>query len=424
MKNGVARLKDWWKKADRNFIWNAAAGLIGASEAVILLMVIGRVNGVEDAGIITIAFAIGNLLAGIGRYGVRNYQVTDLDTDMDFSSYFSHRIVTVLLMGISMAGYMGWCQMIKGYSRYKEAVIVCICAIYMAESLEDVFWGLYQKNGRLDLGAKIFFGRWMLHLSVTSILDVLTGHLLISLIVGLAVGILFSFYRNQKAYPNFYKGKKLTFTWTGIGSIFKNCFPLFLTAFLTNYVANAPKYAIDRYMTESEQACYGYVFMPVYVIHLLNSFLYQPALTEIAVDWKEKKMGRFCKRLRIQIAVIGMLTAICLIGGYILGIPAISMLYHIDLSEYRQELMILLFGGGLLAVTGFWCVIMTVMRMQRWMVSGYLMTAGFAFVFSGHFVQVNGMRGAAWFYVFIMALLTVFFTICIFWRIKNSTSSI
>lgn len=78
-----------------NFIWNTLAGLVNAAEAVILLMVVGRTNGLEDAGVLTIAFAIGNLMMTIGRYGVRNYQVTDVEDRLSFGSYFTHRICTV-----------------------------------------------------------------------------------------------------------------------------------------------------------------------------------------------------------------------------------------------------------------------------------------------------------------------------------------
>ena len=102
-----------------NFIWNTLAGLVNAAEAVILLMVVGRTNGLEDAGILTIAFAIGNLMMTIGRYGVRNYQVTDVEGKLSFGSYFTHRICTVFLMGIVTGTYLIYAWHFNGYSKYK-----------------------------------------------------------------------------------------------------------------------------------------------------------------------------------------------------------------------------------------------------------------------------------------------------------------
>ncbi len=82
------------------------AGLVNASEAVILLMVVGRTNGLEDAGILSIAFATGNLMMTIGRYGVRNFQVTDVEEQLPFPVYFTHRICTVLCMGMAAVAYL------------------------------------------------------------------------------------------------------------------------------------------------------------------------------------------------------------------------------------------------------------------------------------------------------------------------------
>ena len=63
----------------RDYIWNTVAGLINAAEAVIMSMFVTRIIGLADAGRLTIAFAIGNLMMTVGKFGVRNYQVTDIE---------------------------------------------------------------------------------------------------------------------------------------------------------------------------------------------------------------------------------------------------------------------------------------------------------------------------------------------------------
>ena len=80
------------------FIWNSIAGIINAAEAVIILMVVTRINGIEMAGIVTIAFSVGNLAMTVGKYGVRNFQVTDINHTFSFNDYFSSRIITVFIM--------------------------------------------------------------------------------------------------------------------------------------------------------------------------------------------------------------------------------------------------------------------------------------------------------------------------------------
>ncbi len=54
------------------------------------------------------------------------------------------------------------------------------------------------------------------------------------------------------------------------------------------------------------------------------------------------------------------LTLFVLAGGFILGIPALSIVYGVDLDGYKAELMVLLLGGGFLAYTSFYQMILTV----------------------------------------------------------------
>lgn len=74
-----------------------------------------------------------------------------------------------------------------------------------------------------------------------------------------------------------------------IGLLFKITFPLFGISFLSFYVNSAPKYAIDACLTDEIQACYGFVAMPVFVIGLINNFIYQPVLVPMAVEWEKEQ---------------------------------------------------------------------------------------------------------------------------------------
>ena len=60
--------KDTQKTA---YIWNTWAAMLNSFQSVLILMVISRIDPVTDAGVFTIAFAIGNLMLTIGQYGIR-----------------------------------------------------------------------------------------------------------------------------------------------------------------------------------------------------------------------------------------------------------------------------------------------------------------------------------------------------------------
>lgn len=397
-------------KAGNGYAWNSIAGLVNAGEAVILSMVVTRTNGLADAGILSIAFAIGNLMMTIGKFGVRNFQVTDLEEKFSFADYFWARVITTGWMTVTSLAYIYYCIQEKGYSRSKTVVILAICFIYAVESVEDVFWGLYQQKQALDAGAKIFFFRWAAILTVFILVLILYQDLCMAAVLGLLICMAVFFIYNAAVFRT-YDEKIVRVHPVSVYQVLRQCTPLFLVSFLSFYVINAPKYAIDRYMTEEVQACYGFVAMPVFVIGLLNGFIYQPTLVQMALEWKDGRLARFKKRMKRQCIILAGLTVVCLVGAFLCGIPVLSIIYGTDLNGYKVELLILLFGGGIHALVGYLCVLLTIMRKQNWIMYGYAGAAVLAFCFFNFVVEHYAVLGAALFYVLLMIGLVVYFAV-------------
>lgn len=395
-------------KNRNGYFWNAAAGILNAGEAVILSMVVTRTNGLADAGVLSMAFAVGNLMMTIGKYGVRSYQVTDVDERFSFSAYFWTRVLTVVFMAVTSLVYIWYCVYAKGYSGQKAAVILSFCFIYMVESMEDVFWGFYQQKQALDIGAKIFILRWTVILGVCILVLIRFRHLSLASLIGAIVSLVVFEIANRIFFRDFQE-KIVCVKLESMRQILAQCFPLFLSAFMTIYVTNAPKYAIDRYLSEEVQACYGFIAMPVFLIELLSNFLYQPSLVHMALEWKECRIGSFRRRIRKQCAVLLSLTAVCLWGAYLYGIPILSVLYGTELGGYKAELLVLLCGGGFLSYAGYFSVLLTILRKQKVVMYGYAVIYAFALMFSNFFVKAYGVPGAAVFYTLLMMVLAIVF---------------
>lgn len=189
------------------------------------------------------------------------------------------------------------------------------------------------------------------------------------------------------------------------------CLPLFLGAFLAFYIGNAPKYSIDAILSDELQACYGFISMPVFVIGLLNNFIFNPLIYRMSCLWNENKIGSFIKRTLIQTIIVCIITAVCVGAAYICGIPILSWLYNTDLSAYKNELLVMLLGGGFLGLSGLLNIIITIMRRQPALLIGYVVTAALALAFSNTVVRRYGVMGAAAFYTVIMLVLCVIFAV-------------
>lgn len=421
----VDKRTDINKQLRKNFFWNAAAGILNATEAVIMSVMVTRLTGLADAGMLTIAFAIGNLMMTIGKFGTRNFQVTDIEDKFPFDIYFKTRMITVILMFVSVLGYLGYAYQKLQYSRDKIGVILAVCLIYMVEATEDVFWGYYQHKNRLDVGTKMFCLRWVGILVIFPLALLMTGKLSVALDICFVVSLilficLLKVFHTQIANPEDRNARKVKKDdLPVILQLLKTVFPLFGVSFLTFYVNNAPKYAIDACLTEELQACYGFVSMPVFVISLLNNFIYQPTLVRMAAEWDQRETEKFRRRIFRQLLIIVTISMVCLMGAYVLGIPILSILYSTDLRGFKKELLILLVAGEFLAMSGYLGVILTIMRCQRDLLRVYCFIAVIALVSLKRIVSRFRTMGAAVAYMILMILLCSMYGSVLIIRMRN-----
>jgi len=173
-------------------------------------------------------------------------------------------------------------------------------------------------------------------------------------------------------------------------------------------------------MDDTAQAYFGYIMMPAFVILVLSNFIYQPVIRDFGVLWAEGKTREFSLKCVRMCAAIAGITALVLLGGYFLGIPALSIIYGVGLDGYTAEFMVLLLGGGVYALASFMMIMLTTVR------SGSIIAAGFAAgtlcaLFSGKLlVEMSGMMGAAYLYLITNSVIFLLFTVWIVHKIRKS----
>lgn len=401
-----------------SYIWNTIGGLINAFQSVIILMVLTRSLDMEYAGIFTIAWAIANLVITIGKYGVRNYQVTDVNEKYSFNDYFSNRVIVSILMIIFTCIYVCFLSISNQYAFDKTVIVFLMCYLKLIDSVEDVFHGMYQQHERLDVASKCMSIRLILSTVCLCMCSIIFKDLLISSIITCVFSTFIFVYLLKITYSIF-NLPKIQFDFFNAKRILKDCFPIFAGSFLSFYILNAPKYAIDALLSSELQAYYGFISMPVFVISLLNNFVFQPILTTVANCYETKNKDQFFQLIKRQIVVILIITIVALIGSYVLGIPVLSILYNCDLSNYKVDLLILMLGGGILAYVGFLTTIITLMRNQNIILIGYVIGGVLAIVLSQLVVSLYGLRGASILYLLLISVLAVFFSIAFYFNLKT-----
>lgn len=423
----IDRLKAFYTGSNNimrdSYVWNTMSATIFAMQSAIVLMVITHRGGLEDAGIFSIAYAVGSLMFYIGEYGVRKYQVSDINEEMSFTDYHSHRITACGIMLVVSLGYVVNGYFRLGYSTYKAYIVLMICLVKVVEAYSEVYFGRFQQVGRLDVSAKTNFYRITLGVVGCCITQVVTGNMAISMTVWFVLSIIALLTSNILVYKDF-GTLEFKFRWEKIWRIFRECLPLFLGYFLLLYVGNAPKYAIDACMSDIDQACYNFIFMPVFAVGMFANFIFNPILVKLAHRWDEGKLKVFTKIVLRQILVIFGITLLAVAVALTIGCPVLGFLFNADIMEYKTDLAILMVGGGMLALVNFFAVVVTVMRYQKHLIFGYVVLAILAWLMANRTVRMFGIRGATILYTILMAGLAVIFAGVMFLFIKKRARSL
>lgn len=405
--------KFWLIKEDdigkQSVFWNMMSSGLNSIVSMLLLWVVTLLNGVSDAGIFSLGFSTSQMMLTIGNYGMRNYQATDVTNKYSIKVYEASRIVTNIIMMVSVLGFVWF----EGYYFEKALIAILLCLLKVTDAFDDVYGGYYQVKGRLDIAGKIMsirIGAYVLGFILTLIF---THNLILSCLISIIISsiILIVLIHSTKIIIPL---EKPSFQWNKIWNLLTECFPLCISAFLLIYMGNAPKYAIDAYLTAKDQAYYTYLFMPCFVTNLFVGFALQPLLVRLSKSWVHKEYRKFIKLCGLIFAGALFISALIIIAGAILGCPILSIVFGVSLSSYTQVLVVLLIGGAFFAFAVIEQVILTVMRRQVYLLIGFGISSVIAMLISGILVKKYALLGAAYAYTISAGTLFLVLAFMIF----------
>ena len=401
VRNFLINTKD---KKKASYIWNMIAYTGNSFQSVLLMLVISRKGNMTDAAMFSIGFAIASMLVLVGKYAVRNYQVSDIRQVYTYGDYVYTRLVTMSGMVLAAAGYLVSCYFYKNYSADKIICVALLLGPRLLEAAEDVFHGDLQRNGRLDIAAKIWAIRTWGYMICFAALYWLTGAIATAAAGSLLVAVAIWAFLNYAVYDLFPKDR--TRGKGKVSELLKNCFPLAVSTFTVMYMANSPKYTVDAVFTSEEQACFNIVFMPVFVINLFGNYIYNPIVKSLAAlreDGQGKKLKRIMCFQAFTLMAFAGLAALC---GKWFGIRLLEILYKVSLEQYETEFVLLMIAGGALAVFNFLIVISTVIRRQKILL--YISVILSAILLAGNKMMLSnyGVRYMCLFYAAAMACMS------------------
>ena len=367
----------------KNFLWNILGTSLNAFTSLFYMIIVTRVNGVDNAGIFTIAFSTACILYVIGIYAGRIYQVTEPNKEITDKDYIINRLLSIFLMILFVILFC----LIKKYTILKSIIFILLTIFKSIEAFSEVIYGILQKNEKLEIVGKSLCLKSICSVLIFAITDIITQNMAISIvsIIIIWIVILFTYdIKNSKEYIDF-SGKVNI---QNVNKIFKSGFFTFAISFLGLYILNAPKYAV----------------MPATVIGLVAQFLIHPYLNQILDFYNKKDMKNLNKLIMKLIYMILGFGAISSLLAYFLGPEVLGLIYGIDLNSYRVGLLIIIISATLYTIGVIYSSILITIRETFSQFIIYIIVAIFALITSNICTKLNNINGAIVAYFMIMSL--------------------
>ena len=361
------------------YFWNLLGNVFASAVSVLYLMIVSRLLSANLADQFSLASSIGSLWIVIGLFQVRNFQGTDVKGKYTFSDYFQTRIVTIVLMLVTIVPYL---YIIGNGEFSKDLVILTILFLLYktGDALSDVFQGFLQQIGRLDIAGMLMTYRYLISILIFYVVLLRAKSInfaIICLIIFTFFYIILieGYFVKQNTYFD-WKMILEKWNWAGIINILKDCFPLFINGYLLLSVLNQPKIVIEKGMQlglleTGIQRDFNILFMPVFFMSMCILVI-RPQITSMAYIWGRKDYAQFSLLLKKMFLSLSILGGISVIASYLIGIPILSLVFGVDLSKYVLELTILVLSGALYSLAIAIENVLTIFRKHSTLVVIYI----------------------------------------------------
>ncbi len=388
----------------KNFVWNTIGSFTTSVTSLFYTLILTRFSDLDTTGLYTIAFAIACTFVTLASFGGRTYQVTDTNNEISPFSYIFSRYLTVFSTVLLLTLYL----FIKGYGVYEFGIILIICLFKFLEELSDVYFGVLQKADCLYKVGIFQFAKAIFNIFIFILIIYFFDNLFVSFLILFSLNLLFLIFAERRSASktgkwNFKIDKDEIFKY------FKANIFICLLTFLTTYIVNMPKYAIDNLLTNDLQAIFGIIVMPATVMLLFGGFVLNPFIVSIAEDYNKNKINELIKlfiKMFLFILVAGIGTFILC---YFFGIPLLNLIYGINLDDYKASLLIIIVGSIFYAITAGISSSLIAMRVIKSQVIGNVIVILASLLLCNHLVGTYEVLGAS-----ITYSLVIFFRFLIY----------
>jgi len=409
-----------------NFRWTFAGNVVNAACQWGVLSLLARLGTAEAVGQFVLGLAVAAPPISLTMLQLRNVQVTDVRGDFHFAEYFATRIVWTV---IGLAFIVGL-ALLSGFDQQTAWVVVLVGIAKCVDSVSDIVRGLFQREERMDLsGISLMLKGPTVLLAMAGAMwwtgSVIAAVLTMAVVLGLTFVAydlrqarrLLSYRLEpgrpaQRLRPRFAIGPILRLTWIAL--------PLGIVMALISLQTNIPRYVIQGFSGSKQLGYFGALVYPMTAGVLVIAAMGESASPRLARHFAENPPA-FRRLLWKFLALSTGLGAAFVVGVFLLGRPALAIMYGAEYADYHREFMVIAVATAIQFVGSGFGYGLTSARYFRVQVAltiiTCLATAGASFAL----IPGRGVMGACLSVVAASLVMCICFGISMCWAFRQRT---
>ena len=387
----------------KDYLWNSLGSLLQSAISPVLLIVITRLNGIDDSGLFSFALSLSVVFWAVSLWGGRTYQVSDVKREFSSGGYVAVRFIASLIVAISAVVFC----VLNGYSTTKTGLIMILVTFKILESIADSLYGVLQIHHKLYVAGMSLTMKAMLGFTAFMAVDIVTKNVIYGTLAILLVNVLIIFLYDilwVRRVETIAVNKKLLKEYTGQAiAIMKHTSAVFVVMFLTMFSLNIPRYFLDK--SHPDQIGYfGIMAMPITLLGLFISFIIQPNvvnLSELLVKGKLKEFARIVSKINHITFGMGVLSVVL---SYLIGVWVLNTIFGININNFQLDLIIMVIGAAANAFVSIYVNLLIIMRRFKGQFYTLLLTDILAVVVSMCLIERLAMLGSVLVFMMISLL--------------------
>ena len=405
------------KKIANDAIYYNIGNFIYLGAQWIISIALVRMGGFKDAGYFSLAMSVCNMFSMIANYGLRAYQVSDVECKYSNNSYVTSRIITVFASIILCFLYSLFFQ--------KNISIIVLIFFYMLykciEAYSDVLTSIFQNNGKMPYAGISLGAKGILNLILFIFVYSLTNNLIISVAM-MAVGSLivlvcFDYVKVKSFYKHSDIIKKFDANQTF--SLLKSGFLLMIYSFTTTAFNSIPKLIIEHKDSAENLGIFSSIAIPTVVITTFAAGMLLPVAPKFAEYYNKKESKNIYRFLIVCSLIIVAIGIISAVFSALVGKPIFKFIFGETILTHFSLLYYMIISSVLIAINNCLSVYLTSIRKIKQELAFAILSCIIVTVMSFVLIEERGIYGVAIAIILALVVQLVLETVYVFSTIKK-----